>query len=1318
MKKTTTVCLVTVAAFLFVIFMLNTANAQLNIDNTLKAPFISVGNSKQNIQSLMQNSEKDIVFIENLGQIRDTKGNKRPDVLFLTRSQGVDMYITSTGITYVFRKTKGDVRESATMRKDKVEEPKTSLYRLDMEFVGVNKNLNVKKEFAVEQKFNYYTPEYPNGISSKAYKKITVENIYDGIDLVYYEKDGKMKYDFVVKAGADPDKIEMKYKGAGNVFIDKDGSVIITTLMGEIREKKPFTYSRSTGLKIESGYKVKDNLVQFGIAEYNKSEDIIIDPYRIWATYYGGNGGDGGNNICTDNSGNLYVTGWTASTNFPIQTLSGAYNQTALGGCGGDFDVFILKFNNSGVRQWATYYGGDSLDAERSICTDNSGNLYVTGWTASTNFPIQTLSGAYNQTTLSGSNDAFILKFNSSGARLWATYYGGSSYDAGAGFCTDNSGNLYVTGQTKSTNFPTKTLTGAYNQTALGGSGGYGDAFILKFNSSGVRLWATYYGGNGNESGYAICTDNSGNLYVTGYTWSTNFPTKTLTGAYNQTTLGGNTDVFILKFNSSGARLWATYYGGSNDDYVYSICTDNSGNLYVTGQTKSTNFPTQTLSGAYNQTTYGGGQDGDAFILKFNSSSARLWATYYGGSSYDAGAGFCTDNSGNFYVTGGTASTNFPTQTLTGAYNQTILGGSWDVFILKFNSSSARLWATYYGGSSDDDGRSICTNNSGNLYVTGRTISTNFPTHILTGAYNQTTLAGSNDAFILNFNSSLYNLTFSSSNYYPILNSTIQLSGKLTDGNNNPIPNTTIEIEDPFSMSTTTVNTNSTGNFNYSTNVPQDADGLYAFKSGYQNLKQVVIIAPRYPTMQHNLSNTELQNILNSHPNLPNYVTSISWGTPVNLIFAKDTSLRINTMNNNNNIIYNESACSKYLSALQQTHNLGFSMTYDDQRYIRYGSEQFKKLAQECAFEPRSPNNLFAYSLLGAGCIIGGPESFGMSCFPLLLKTTGDFNLMLLNNNHALTQQEKEGWANAWLLTGLISSITGLISGGQFVDPVAQASFLTCDIYDLGTAAWDVLSNRKIYGYSGNLEAVSSDIRLPSGREYKYVIRTNSTKYTTIGPSAIQGDIMSDVMNLPSSLDFHIYDSQNHHVGRNSTRPDSLDEGILEVFHSGLATDIQSCTIIYPDQTYQLRLQGDSTFTGVVPINIKSYIGNTTVYETNINANLAPNTQFIFNIEGINGTIGINKNINFIPTKFELFQNYPNPFNPTTDIRFDLPKSSYTKLVIYDVLGKEVGTLINKKLDAGSYQVNWDGSGYPSGVYLYNLVTKDFNKVRKMMLIK
>ncbi len=753
------------------VFVLDTAYAQsgksdpwLNSKKILREPSTSATNTQESMQNIMQYSGKDIVFIENLGQVRGSEGEIRPEVLFLTRSQGVDMYITSSGMTYVFRKTEGDLPEFANRYKNKVPEPKTSIYRLDMKFAGMNKNFKIKKESAIKQQFNYYTPEYPNGVSPKAYKKVTLENIYDGIDLVYYEKEGKMKYDFILKAGADAGNIKMKYKGAERVYLDKNGSIVVTTPMGEIREEKPYTYSRNTNKTIESRFGVKDNVVRFDLAEYNKNEDIVIDPFRRWATYYGGSGNEYGLGICRDNSDNIYITGYTASTeDFPTQEQAGAHNQTTYGG--GDKDAFILKFNSSGERIWATYYGGSDIDYGYGICTDDSGNLYVTGATESTDFPTQTLEGAYNQTNMTGIyEDLFILKFNSSGERLWATFYGGDSWDGwdeGFGNCisADNSGNFYITGMTCSSDFPTQILPGAYNEENL--LGGSRDAFLLKFDSNCSRLWATYYGGNSNDFAYSLCINSADEFFVLGRTGSSNFPIQELEGAYNQSMSSTNPEVFISKFNSGGVILWATYYGGYADERAYGMCLDNSGNLYVTGITNSNpdlgiGFPTQILPGAYNQITYGGGYY-DAFILKFDSDCARIWATFYGGGLRDEGFDICTDSSGDLYLTGTTQSNiSFPTWILPEAYNQAEYGGgTWDAFILKFNSNSTRIWATYYGGDGRDVGQSICTNSSDHLYVTGLTQSNDFPIQNLTGAYNKDTIGGGNDAFILKFSPTL-----------------------------------------------------------------------------------------------------------------------------------------------------------------------------------------------------------------------------------------------------------------------------------------------------------------------------------------------------------------------------------------------------------------------------------------------------------------------------------------------------------------------------------------------------------------------------------
>ena len=268
---------------------------------------------------------------------------------------------------------------------------------------------------------------------------------------------------------------------------------------------------------------------------------------RLWATYYGGTGMEFGHNATTDAGGNVYLAGFTASVS---GIASGGFQNTIDGGGGGlENDAFLVKFNNAGVRQWATYYGGIGAEGGYSVATDASGNVYLGGFT---NSPSGIASGGF-QNTLAGANDAFLVKFNNAGVRQWATYYGGTGEDYGNNVATDPSGNVYMGGRTAST---TGIASGGFQNTYGGGAN---DAFLVKFNSVGVRQWATYYGGTGDEGGFSwdiafVATDASDNVYLSGYTDS---PSGIASGGW-QNTLGGGIDAFLIKFNNAGVRQWAT----------------------------------------------------------------------------------------------------------------------------------------------------------------------------------------------------------------------------------------------------------------------------------------------------------------------------------------------------------------------------------------------------------------------------------------------------------------------------------------------------------------------------------------------------------------------------------------------------------------------------------------------------------------------------------------------------------------------------------------------------------------------------------------
>lgn len=480
----------------------------------------------------------------------------------------------------------------------------------------------------------------------------------------------------------------------------------------------------------------KTNLLMTAIAIFGFATITMAQNVRAWGTYYTGtgqvwpNGEERGNSCITDAAGNVYMVGFTSS-NSDIAT-AGAHQTVYAGGPivfgTGGYDAFLVKFNSSGVRQWATYYGGSQDDMGISCAFDASGNVYMIGSTSSTS-GIAT-AGAH-ETTI---NDGFLVKFNSNGVRQWGTYFEGN----GNACTTDASGNIYIVGLTNSTS---GIATAGAHQTVMSGSG---DAFLVKFNSSGVKQWGTYFGGassgaSGMEKGLSCATDALGNVYMTGHTPSTS---GIATAGAHQTIYGGSsTDAFLVKFNSSGVIQWGTYYGGEGVDIGYSCATDASGNVYMAGDAQQQNLPASGIStiGAH-QSAYGGGYS-DGFLVKFDSNGLRQWGTYYGGSLLDVSFSCATDASGNVYMSGETQS---PNGIATSGAHQTTVDGA---FLVSFNSSGVRQSGTYYGGI-----KNVCTTDaSGNVYMTGYTQSNSGIA--TTGAHQAVNgNSGYSDAFLVKFN--------------------------------------------------------------------------------------------------------------------------------------------------------------------------------------------------------------------------------------------------------------------------------------------------------------------------------------------------------------------------------------------------------------------------------------------------------------------------------------------------------------------------------------------------------------------------------------
>jgi uncharacterized protein (TIGR03437 family) len=442
----------------------------------------------------------------------------------------------------------------------------------------------------------------------------------------------------------------------------------------------------------------------------------------LYSTYLGGSGEDLGLSVAIDTAGNAYVTGYTSSNDYstrnPIQAVSR-----------GGLEVFVTKILADGNDiAFNTYFGGNGSDTGAAIAVDGAGNAYVTGATTSTNLPTRNPLQPANGGGANGGLDAFIAKFNASGSNLiYSTYLGGNGGDQARGIAVDAAGAAYLAGISFSDNFP---VLGA----AQPANRGIGDAFITKLNANGTALvYSTFLGGTSTDSANAIALDASGNAYIAGDTFSTDFNTRNAV----QPASRGLQDAFIAKLNASGSEFaYATYLGGRRNDLANGIAVDASGAAYVTGATTSPDFNTANPL----QNTYGGG-DFDAFVAKLNPSGTALaYSTYLGGAINDNGNAIAVDNGGNAYITGVTSSLNFPRQNPLQNENR---GGN-DAFVTKLNASgSTLLYSTYLGGGNDDRGAGIVVDSIGTAYLTGATASPDFNIQFPLFAYG-----GGTDLFV------------------------------------------------------------------------------------------------------------------------------------------------------------------------------------------------------------------------------------------------------------------------------------------------------------------------------------------------------------------------------------------------------------------------------------------------------------------------------------------------------------------------------------------------------------------------------------------
>jgi len=677
-----------------------------------------------------------LTFEPNLGQANT-------DAKFIARGDGYALSLKATEAALQLRNAECRLRIGAQQESTtNIKLPATDTLR--MKLVGANPSARIEGVDKLIGMSNYLigndASKWREGVAN--YSKVKCVNVYNGVDVIYYGNGRALEYDFKLAAGADYKAIALEFDGAESIKIDAAGDLVIRAANGEVCQHKPIAYQELNGTRKpvacnyllldegENSRKTKSSTqlqtpdselrTRFELGEYDKSLPLVIDPVLAYSTYLGGNGTDEGTAITTDSVGNLYVVGLTTSANFPTANAS----QPTSGG--GQQDAFIAKLNPSGTALlYSTYIGGDGQETASSIAVDSSGNAYVTGFTGSTNFPAKEALQAANR----GSSNAFVMKLNAAGALTYSTLLGGSANDTGTGIAVDSSGNFYVAGITTSPNFPMMNAT----QNALSGAA---DGFVAKFNASGNQLlFSTYLGGTSSDAAMSLAIDSSGNLYLTGVTTSRNLPTV---NALQQSHGGGLFDGFVAKLNPTTNQLvYLTYLGGSGEDRSFRIAVDVAGNAYVAGDTDSSSFPTANPF----QRSIAGVADG--FISKLNPTGTSLvYSTYLGGSGIDGATAVAVNAMGEAYVTGFTASDNFPILN----HLQGSRTALFDAFVTKLNAEGNQLdYSTYLGGSGIDAGFAIAVDVAGNAYVMGQTDSINFPTaNPVRPAYG----GGTSDVFI------------------------------------------------------------------------------------------------------------------------------------------------------------------------------------------------------------------------------------------------------------------------------------------------------------------------------------------------------------------------------------------------------------------------------------------------------------------------------------------------------------------------------------------------------------------------------------------
>lgn len=647
-------------------------------------------------------------FEENEGQVD-------PRVKFLAKGAGYEIFLTADGLTLSAPHPSTKSANSTAMQSD-VER---------VSFVGVNPRLTVAGNEKLPGEVNYLVGERSKWHTNvPLYRQVEYRGIYPGVDVKYYGNAGRLENDFIIAPQRDPSEIALAISGAGVPRLSNGGEVLIKMPSGSCFElRKPRAYQTKGGEQraVDVNYRLAGDRIRFAVGEYDRSRDLIIDPVVLYSTYLGGytvlgDYGAAAYALATDSSGNIYVAGGEEDSKFPV--TSGAIDQTS-GGLG---QGFITKIDPTGTT---LVYSAVFQVSVTSIAIDSKGDAYAAAVRAVPGFP--TTAGAFQPNALNTSaGDPLIFELNAAGnGFVYATYLGGSGevggWDSASGIAVDSNGNAYVTGTTISNDFPTMNAF----QPTFGGGGS--DGFITKINPTGTGLvYSTYLGGTDQDALSSIAVDASGDAYVSGYSYSTNFPTA---NAFQQSLNGAAShmsNAVITELNPSGSSLvYSTYLGGTGDADGTGITTDSAGNASVVGATFSCDFP---LKNPFQTTCTTGPNGAGGFVAQFDATGSLNFSTYFGfsGSSSAEPTSVARDGSGNIYVGGVNFGGGQQISPVVPLMNPVDSNCSSAAFVSELNATgTSLLFSTCFGSPTISPGAEfnptpqVAIDPSGNIYISG-----------------------------------------------------------------------------------------------------------------------------------------------------------------------------------------------------------------------------------------------------------------------------------------------------------------------------------------------------------------------------------------------------------------------------------------------------------------------------------------------------------------------------------------------------------------------------------------------------------------------